>query len=70
MHNSTLRNARGGLNIDTPLPELEQIEILQSRIDAANQMIFLGNLPTIIKLAKDMEARARAEVMEMVEKGL
>lgn len=65
-HHSTVRNARGGIEIDTQVPEYIRIAILQTKIDAANRLIFLGNLPTIVERGKQMEAEAVAKVWKVV----
>ncbi len=60
--------ARGSVEMpDSPLPELSRMEILQAKIEHADRLIALGNLPTVIRLAQDMKARAQAEIQQMVD---
>lgn len=63
---SSLHKARGAVNTDTPLPELDPLTVLQLKIDEANRIIREGD-PLTIAGALAMEAKARADVWEIVK---
>ena len=59
--------ARGKIEVpDTPLPKLSRMDILQKTIREADLLIALHDLPTIIQKAKDVKARALAEIQELI----